>query len=103
MAEETVPLESGETLSELEYYQRLQPAREQPWEVLAAFFAAFGSVLGLAAWYFVPFKLGAIAIACSIMALAMSGARSARIAFILAITGWLGGGLLAIALERKIW
>ncbi len=104
MVDDSAP-RSDETLNELEYYTRLQPAREEPYEAGVSLLASAGIVCALASLWFKPFILGMIAIAVSIVALAFSASnmRHAKLALILSTVCWLVGGLIAITLDRDVW
>ncbi len=104
MVDDTAP-RSDETLNELEYYTRLQPAREEPYEAGVSLLASVGIVCALASLWFKPFILGMFAIAFSIIALAFSASnmRHAKIALIVSTVCWFLGGTVAVILGRDVW
>jgi len=105
MADET-PVVEDEPLSELEYFNRNQPQREHPYEAGATLLAALAMILGVAALYFgTPFKLGFLAMFLATLALIFSGERDrfARTAMIVAVGGWLVGGVLAVLASKAVW
>ncbi len=113
MAEHTVSIDGedsralGEdaTLDELEYYQRLLPAREEPFEAGVTLLSSLAVVFGLAALWYWPVRLGALAIALAVAALSFSvgSNRYARIALTLATICWLLGTVVGVLLDRDVW
>jgi hypothetical protein len=93
------------TLSESEYANRVLPAREDPYEVGVTLLSALAIVLGVSALFFTPFKPGflAIGIATLANALAAHSTRLPRIAMVVAVLGWLIGGILAVAYDEAVW
>jgi hypothetical protein len=93
------------TLSETEYANRLLPQREAPFEVGVTLLSAAAICLGVYALIFTPFKPGFTAIALAVLANAFA-ARSSRlpkIALIVAVGGWLIGGILSVLTDSPVW
>ena len=93
------------TLSETEYANRLLPQREAPFEVGVTLLAAGAICLGLSALIFTPFKPGFTAIALAVLAnaFAAGNSRLPRIAMIVAVLGWLIGGILSVLTDSPVW
>lgn len=96
---------ADETLSETEYANKLLPAREAPFEVGVTLLSAAAICLGVYALIFTPFKPGFLAMALATLANAFA-ARSSRlpkIAMVVAVFGWLVGGILAVLSDSPVW
>ncbi len=94
------------TLDELEYYQRLQPPREEPFEAGATMVASLAVVAGLASLWWIPMKLGLAAMILALVAVAFAGpgsGRYARLALTLTTVCWFVGSLLGVLLKRDVW
>jgi hypothetical protein len=96
---------ADETLSETEYANRLLPQREAPFEVAVTLLSAAAICLGVYALIFTPFKPGFLAIALATLANAMASGstRLPRIAMVVAVLGWLIGGILAVLSDSPVW
>lgn len=103
--EESTAADDGATLDELEYYQRLLPAREEPFEAGVTMVSALAVVLGLASLWYLPMRLGTIAMGLAIIALAFAARanRFPRIALTVATACWLVGSLVGVLLDRDVW
>ena len=95
----------GGTLDELEYYRRLQPSREEPFEAGATLLSSLGLIFGLASLLYWPMWLGAIAMTLALIGLAFAGPRTRfpRLALIVATICWFVGSLVGVLLERDVW
>jgi hypothetical protein len=95
--------EQADNLTRVEYERRLQPQRESASDALAALFSAFAIVLGLAAFWFAPFKTGIAGLALAMLALAITRGNdtAARWAFYICAVGWFVGCTLAVILDRN--
>jgi hypothetical protein len=105
MTDESSALEQ-DPLTEVEYFNRIQPQREHPYEAGATLLAALAIILGVAALHFgTPFKVGFLAMLLATLALIFSGERDrfARTAMIVAVGGWLVGGILAVLASKAVW
>jgi hypothetical protein len=104
MAAEVSP-PPDQPLSETEYANRLLPQRESPFEVGVTLLAAGAICLGVYALIFTPFKPGFLAIALAVLANAFSAGNSRlpRIALVVAVLGWLIGGVLAVLTDAPVW
>ena len=104
MAAEMSP-HADQPLSETEYANRLLPQRESPFEVGVTLLAAGAICLGVSALIFTPFKPGfaAIALATFANAFAAGNSRLPRIAMVVAVLGWLIGGVLAVLTDAPVW
>ena len=93
------------TLDEIEYYQRLLPAREEPFEAGVTLISALAMTIGLAALLYRPMMTGAIAMGLAMLALAFAarGNRYPRIALTLATVCWLLGSTVGVFLDRDVW
>lgn len=93
------------TLSETEYANRLLPAREEPFEVGVTLLSAAAICLGVYALLFAPFKPGFLAMALATLANAFSAhsSRLPKIAMVVAVLGWLIGGILAVLTDGPVW
>jgi lipopolysaccharide export LptBFGC system permease protein LptF len=112
MAEHTVRIDDGDatvaddaTLDELEYYQRLLPPREEPFEAGATLLSSLAVVFALSSLWYWPIRLGALAMALALASLAFTtGAnRYPRIALSLATICWLLGSVVGVLLDRDVW
>src|SRR5262249_59902302 len=93
-----------QTLSESEYANRLLPQREAPFEVGVTLLSAMAICLGVYALIFTPFKPGFLAIFFAILANAFASGsnRLPKIAMVVAVLGWLIGGLLAVLSDAPL-
>jgi hypothetical protein len=113
MAERTVTIDGDDrqgidddaTLDEIEYYQRLLPAREAPFEAGVTLLSSLAIVLGLAALWYWPVRTGALAIGLALVAIAFAAGsnRYPRIALSVATICWLLGSTLGVLLDRDVW
>jgi hypothetical protein len=93
------------TLSETEYANKLLPAREAPFEVGVTLLSALAICLGVYALIFTPFKPGFLAIAVATLANALAArpSRLPKIAMVVAVLGWLIGGIVAVMSDAPVW
>ena len=93
------------TLSETEYANRLLPAREAPFEAGVTLLSAAAICLGVSALYFAPFKPGFLAMALAVLAnaFAVRSSRLPKIAMVVAVGGWLLGGIVAVLTDSTVW
>jgi hypothetical protein len=96
---------ADETLSETEYANRLLPPREAPFEVGVTLLSAAAICLGVYALIFTPFKPGFLAILLATLANAFAAGsnRLPKIALVVAVLGWLIGGILAVLSDSAVW
>ena len=103
--DDAATVDDDATLDELDYYQRLLPAREEPFEAGVTLLSSLAVVFGLAALWYWPIRLGALAITLALVALAFSvgSNRYPRIALTLATVCWLLGSTVGVFLDRDVW
>ena|SRR6476619_2118753 len=93
------------TLSETDYANKVLPAREAPFEVGVTLLSALAICLGVYALIFTPFKPGFLAIAVATLANALAArpSRLPKIAMVVAVLGWLIGGIVAVMSDAPVW